>query len=75
MSEDLFELEIEEIIDEWQADDWSLAEATRYLMRLFHDQYPFDAQEYLRAANPDLYDEQEEAEGVKRMERDIEVAA
>lgn len=72
MSDVLFDLEIEEIVDAWEAGELSLPEATHDLMRLFHDTYPHDAQETLRAANPDLYDEQEEAEGVQLMERQAE---
>jgi hypothetical protein len=68
MSEDLFMLEMERIVDEWEAGELSLSEATHDLMRLLYDRYPHEAQEHLRDVNPELYEEQEEAEGVKRMD-------
>lgn len=72
MSEDLFMLEMERIVEEWEAGELSLSEATHDLMRLFHDRDPQDAQETLRAANQDLHDEQEEVAGVKRIEAGAE---
>jgi hypothetical protein len=68
MSEDLFMLEMERIVDEWEAGELSLSEATHDLMRLLYDRYPHEAREHLRDVNPELYEEQEEAEGVKCMD-------
>jgi hypothetical protein len=58
MSEDLFMMEMENIIDDWATEQLTLSEATKALMRLLWDDCPHEAHEHLRAANEGLFDAQ-----------------